>query len=172
MTIEEILAAAENQTFERKSIFIKPEDLSATLCALANADGGTVAIGITDKSRRIEGVDRHQDLVNDILRVLVDCCTPTVPVTSQLVICVNTQGQHDHVLLLQVEPSPRLHVNQADEAFVRVGDKTKKLGFNDRLSLMYAKGLRFFEDETVADASLDDLDFELLPKDRLWQNSS
>ena len=42
MTIDEILAMDEKQIFERKSIFIKPTDLSDTLCAFANADGGTV----------------------------------------------------------------------------------------------------------------------------------
>ncbi len=39
MTIEEILANDENQTFDRKSISIKAVDLSDTLCAFANADG-------------------------------------------------------------------------------------------------------------------------------------
>ena len=49
----------EKQIFDRKSIMIKPKDLSDTLCAFANADGGTVAIGISDKDRRIEGVDQY-----------------------------------------------------------------------------------------------------------------
>ena len=58
MTIEEVLAKDEKQVFDRKSINIKPVDLSDTICAFANADGGTVVIGISDKHRRIEGVDR------------------------------------------------------------------------------------------------------------------
>ncbi len=37
MTIEEILTLEEGQIFDRKSIFIKPADLSDTLCAFANA---------------------------------------------------------------------------------------------------------------------------------------
>ena len=55
MTIEDVMAAEEGQVFDRKSIFIKPVDLSDTLCAFANADGGTIAVGISDKTRRIEG---------------------------------------------------------------------------------------------------------------------
>ncbi len=58
MTIDEVLAMDEKQIFDRKSIKIKPTDLSDTICAFANADGGTVAIGISDKHRKIEGVDR------------------------------------------------------------------------------------------------------------------
>lgn len=57
MTIEEILAFDEMQIFDRKSINIDPKALAVTLVAFANADGGTVAIGISDKTRRIEGTD-------------------------------------------------------------------------------------------------------------------
>ena len=49
MTIEEVLSKDEKQIFDRKSIRINPADLSDTICAFANADGGTVAIGISDK---------------------------------------------------------------------------------------------------------------------------
>lgn len=58
VTIEEVLAKDEKQIFDRKSIQIRSADLSETICAFANADGGTIAIGISDKKRRIEGVDR------------------------------------------------------------------------------------------------------------------
>ena len=162
MTIEEVLAMNEKQIFDRKSILIRPADLSDTLCAFANADGGTVAIGISDKKRRIEGVDNYQGQLNDILRVPIDFCNPTVPVTTEMVDCVNSKGKPDHVLLMHIEASPQFHANQADEAFVRVGDKNKKLDFNDRLTLMYAKGVRYYEDEPVADATIDDLDLDFV----------
>ena len=162
MTIEEVLAINEKQIFDRKSILIRPADLSDTLCAFANADGGTVAIGISDKNRRIEGVDNYQGQLNDILRVPIDFCNPTVPVTTEMVDCVNSKGKPDHVLLMHIEASPQFHANQADEAFVRVGDKNKKLDFNDRLTLMYAKGVRYYEDEPVADATIDDLDLDFV----------
>ena len=98
MTIAEVLAMNEKQIFDRKSILIKPADLSDTLCAFANADGGTVAIGISDKKRRIEGVDNYQGQLNDILRVPIDFCNPTVPVTTEMVDCINSKGKPDHVL--------------------------------------------------------------------------
>jgi len=162
MTIEEILTFDEMQIFDRKSVFIKPTDLSDTLCAFANSDGGTVAIGISDKTRRIEGVDCHLPQLNELLRTPIDFCAPSVSVTTEMVECINCEGKADHVLLMHIEASPLLHVNQADEAFIRVGDKTKKLDFNDRLTLMYAKGLRYYEDEPVADATIEDLDMEFV----------
>ncbi len=55
MTIEEVLAFEEMQIFDRKSVSIAPKTLAIPIIAFANADGGTVAIGISDKTRRIEG---------------------------------------------------------------------------------------------------------------------
>lgn len=162
MTIEEVLAMDEKQIFDRKSIRIKPVDLSDTICAFANADGGTIAIGISDKRRMIEGVDYHTELLNDILCAPTDFCNPTVPVSTELVECINSEGKPDHVLLMHIEASPLLHVNQADEAYIRVGDKSKRLDFNDRMNLMYSKGVRWYEDEPVADAGIDDLDMEFV----------
>ena len=57
MTIEEVLSAEETQIFDRKSIHIDPKALAIPIIAFANADGGTVAIGISDKTRRVEGID-------------------------------------------------------------------------------------------------------------------
>lgn len=162
MTIEQILDAEEQQTFERKSIHVKPADLSGTICAFANADGGTIAIGITDKTRRIEGIDAFPEQLNELLRTPIDFCFPTVPVKTEIVPCRNSAGKPDHILLIYVEPSPMLHVNQADEAYLRVGDKSKKLTFTDRMTLMYAKGVRYFEDEPVPDAGLSDLDMKFV----------
>lgn len=162
MTIEQILAMDEKQIFDRKSILIKPKDLSDTLCAFANADGGTVAIGISDKERRIEGVDRYPEQLNDIQRTPIDFCNPTIPVKTELVDCINSAGKPDHVFLMHIEASPVLHANQSDEAFIRVGDKSRKLDFNDRLAMMYAKGVRYYEDEPVADATVDDLDLNFV----------
>lgn len=66
----------ENQTFERKSIKINPKNLSVPVVAFANADGGILAIGITDDGR-IEGIKGYENKVNEILRVGYDFCKPT-----------------------------------------------------------------------------------------------
>lgn len=57
MTIEEILARKECQTFDCKSIQIAPKALAIPIVAMANADGGVLAIGVSDRTRRIEGID-------------------------------------------------------------------------------------------------------------------
>ena len=159
-TVEDICQMAEGQTFDCKSIRIEPKALANTIVAMANADGGMIAVGITDKSRRIEGVDQEQERLNEILRTPFDFCVPTVSVTTEFLPCKDSEGHDNHILLFLVPASPRLHANQADEVFWRVGDKSRKLSFEERLQLMYDKGERYYEDSPAYDATIEDIDMD------------
>ncbi len=57
LTIEDIITRKEGQTFDCKSVQIEPKALAVPIVAMANADGGTIAIGVSDKTCRIEGVE-------------------------------------------------------------------------------------------------------------------
>ncbi|MCM1136814.1 MAG: putative DNA binding domain-containing protein [Clostridium sp.] len=160
VTIDELLENEERQTFERKSIMIEPKALAITIVAFANADGGKIVIGISDKKQRIEGIDYEIKRVNELLRVPFDFCEPTVKVNIERVPCVDYRGRENHVIVMYIEPSPQVHANQADEVFLRVGDKSKLLKFEERLQLTYDKGERYFEDKLVLDATIDDLNME------------
>ena len=164
MTIEEVLAVEEMQVFDRKSVNIAPKVLAIPIIAFANADGGTVAIGISDKTRRIEGVDYDIQKLNELLRVPFDFCVPTVKVEIEKVQCIDFKGRENHVLLMHIEPSMEVHANQADEVFMRVGDKSKKLAFEERMQLMYDKGERFFEDKPVPETDIEDIDLAFVEK--------
>ena len=158
MTIQKIQTRKEDQTFDCKSIQIAPKVLAVSIVALANADGGTIAIGVSDKTRKIEGVDQHTEKLNELLRVPLDFCNPSVPITSELLPCTDKDGNDNHILLMYIPASSELHANQADEAFMRVGDKSRKLSFEERIQLMYDKGERYYEDTAVYDATVDDID--------------
>ena len=162
MTIEEILSKEENQTFDRKSINISPKDLAIPIVAFANADGGDIAIGITDKNRRIEGIDFETKKLNELLRVPFDFCNPTIKVGIEKVPCVDENGRKNHVLVMHVDASPQVHANQADDVFLRVGDKSKLQTFEERLQLNYDKGERYFDDKAVPDAMIDDIDMDFV----------
>jgi len=158
MTIQEITFHKEDQTFDCKSIQIDPKALAITIVAFANADGGEIAIGVTDKTRKIEGVDQHTERLNELLRVPLDFCNPSVPITSDLLPCTDKDGNENHILLMHIPASSELHTNQADEAFMRVGDKSRRLSFEERIQLMYDKGERYYEDTAVYGATVDDID--------------
>ena len=160
MTIQEIQTRKEDQTFDCKSIQIEPKALAVPIVAMANADGGVLAIGVSDKTRSLEGVDQHMEKLNELLRVPFDFCNPSIPVTCSYLPCKDKDGKENHILLMEIPASMYLHTNQADEAFMRVGDKSRKLSFDERVQLMYDKGERFYEDTAVYGATIDDIDMD------------
>ena len=160
MTIQEITTRKEDQTFDCKSIQIDPKALAVPIVAMANADGGMLAIGVSDKTRTLEGVDQYTEKLNELLRVPFDFCNPSIPVTCSYLPCKDKDGNENHILLMEIPASMYLHTNQADEAFMRVGDKSRKLSFDERVQLMYDKGERFYEDTTAYGATVDDIDLD------------
>ncbi len=160
MTIQKITTRKEDQTFDCKSIQIEPKALAVPIVAFANADGGVIAIGVSDKTRKIEGVDQHTEKLNELLRVPFDFCNPSVPVTCSYLPCTDKDGNENRILLMEIPASSSLHTNQADEAFMRVGDKSRKLTFDERVQLMYDKGERYYEDTAVYGATIDDIDMD------------
>ena len=77
MVIQNIISRKEDQTFDCKSIQIEPKALDVPIVAFANADGGVIAIGVSDKIRKIEGVDQRTERLNELLRVPLDFCNPS-----------------------------------------------------------------------------------------------
>ena len=160
-SFEELCTKKEDQVFDRKSARKDAKGLSNHIVAFANADGGTLVIGIEDNGD-ITGIDAYTNNINDILRVPFDYCTPSVMVTTETVECRDKDGNPNHLLIMTIPQSSELHANQQDEVYYRMGDKSKKLNFDERLQLMYAKGSRYYEDEPVFRSALDDIDMDFV----------
>ncbi len=158
MTAEDIRTQKEGQTFDCKSIQIDPKALAIPIVAMANADGGTLAIGISDKTRKIEGINQYTEKLNELLLVPFSLCIPSIPVTCRYMDCTDKDGNTNRILLMDIPASQNLHTNQLDEAYIRVGDKSRKLAFEERIQLMYDKGERYYEDTAVYGATIDDVD--------------
>lgn len=157
LDIETLRSESEGQMFDRKSVRIEAKALAIVLVAMANADGGKVVVGIEDDGT-LTGIDRHLTHVNDLLRVPLDYCIPSIDASAEYIKCKNVEGEDDHILVITVEQSNRVHATTSDDAYLRVGDKSRKLGFEERMQLTFAKGVCYFEDEPVVRASLDDID--------------
>ncbi|MDO4194578.1 MAG: ATP-binding protein [Prevotellaceae bacterium] len=160
MTIDELIKKKEGQTFDCKSIQVEPRALAIPMVAMANADGGMLAIGISDKTRRIEGIDQYKEKVNELLRVPYDFCRPTIRVNYDYLPCKDAEGNDNHILLIYVPAGTETYCTQADEAYIRIGDKSKRLSFDERLQLVYDKGERYYEDQSTYGATLGDIDMQ------------
>ena len=162
-TIEEYRTKPEGQTFDRKRARIESKALAVIMVAMANADGGTIAIGIEDDGT-ISGINGMTEHINDLLRVPFDYCIPSVTVHPKRIPCIDKDGKENHILVLEVEQSSSMHATSSDEAYYRVGDKSKRLSFDDRMQIMLAKGVQYFEDYPVARATVEDLDLDFVSR--------
>lgn len=162
MSLEEIINAGESQYFDRKSSKIHINKLAETIIAFANADGGTIAIGVEDG--KIVGINSQGNIkINDFIQCSFDKCIPAIKVNHQFMDVVKENSNKDRILLINIEPSiDKIHKTISDEVFLRVGDENKKLNFDQRLNLEYDKGERLFEDKIIEECTMEDLDMDVL----------
>jgi ATP-dependent DNA helicase RecG len=155
-----LLGLPEDQWYDRKSNRIAAQDLANVLVGLANAEGGIVAVGLW--SGKVEGIGAARQRLAGWQQAAMDFTVPVVPCRHRLVECVNDNGAEDELLILEVETSEKVHANQRDEVFLRVGDETRRLNFAQRQELLYDKGQATYESTVVAGAERGDLDQGLL----------
>lgn len=163
-TIEYMQTESENKYFDRKSSQIKASELAPHISAFANADGGTLVIGISDKKRTLEGINSAgDDKINEFINVPKDCCRPMPRYHEEFVDIINESGKPDRLLLLHIESSIDQVIRTSnDRTYLRIGDKSKEMLGENLRNLEYAKGSRHFEDELNQIATIEDLDEELL----------
>ncbi len=164
LTLEYMLQEHENKYFDRKSAKIRPSDLAPDISAFANADGGTLVLGIHDKTRELEGINSFgEDKINDFINAPKDCCKPMPKYREEFLNIVNSKGEPDRLLLLHIQDSiDRVIRTTKDSTWLRIGDRSKELLGENLRNLEYAKNTRHYEDEINQDATLTDLDEELV----------
>lgn len=156
----QLLAVIEDQWFDRKSARIKARDLAHTLIAFANAEGGTVIVGL--HGSKVEGTDSAPTRLNEQMQAHIDFCMPPVRAHPRLVPCVNASGGEDHLLVIEVEPGEMVHASHRDEVFLRAGDEVRRLSFAQRQELLYDKSQSSYEAREIPKAGFDTLDSSLL----------
>ena len=158
---EALLRLPEDQWFDRKSARIAPRDLADALVGFANAEGGTVIVGL--RNNLVEGIDEAgPDRLSKWRQAVIDFTTPPVPHKIRLVDCRNARGDADHLLVFEIEVSEQVHANKREAVFLRVGDQNHRLTYSQRQELLYDKGQASYEVTSVSDATFADLNHALL----------
>jgi len=138
-----LVALVEDQWFDRKSARIEARKLAEALIGFANADGGTVVVGLHDGS--VEGTRRLLRHRNELLQTSLTFTEPAVQARTVMYPCVNSRGEADELLVFDVLPGTTVHASVRDEVFLRVGDETRRLTFAQRRELLYDRGQTAFE---------------------------
>lgn len=162
LTFEYLQSGPEDLYFDRKSKRKKPNELANHICAFANANGGTIAVGVED-SGVINGFTiSEQQLINDIEKIPYDLCTPTPLCTFEVCEIKDDKNIDTKILLIHVKASTSKVIRKTSgEVFLRIGDSSKKLHYEDIKNLEYDRGERLYEEEIVERATLNDIDVDL-----------
>ena len=162
--IEYIKTKSENKYFDVKSSKIKASDLAPHFSAFANAEGGVLVIGVSDKTREIEGMKSlpHKKY-NDIIAAPEECCSPMPNYKVEILDVKNKDGEDDEIIIFHIEAeTDRIIRTTNGTTYLRIGDRSKELKGEDLVNLEYARNTRRYEDELNKEATLEDLDLELL----------
>jgi ATP-dependent DNA helicase RecG len=166
---EWVLHNPEGQFLERKSCYdrtgdrvrrrdvrVVARDIAETLSAMANADGGTVVVGVED-----DGTPTGVDYPDDRLKVLQEA--PRYLVRPPLRARMETPSVHEvRLFVFEVDWSPEAHQLTDGRYLLRIGDQNQPFPAEQIEALKAGKRRRIAEVRIVPEASLADLDLTML----------
>ncbi len=142
------------------------DGLSDELAALANAGGGTLVLGVDDKTKSVTGIPlEHLDRVESwVTAICVDRIKPPLDVLTRHLELPDADGTARPVIIVEVPRSLWVH-QSANGYFRRVGHAKREL-LPDALARLFqqrsqARLIRF-EEQEVPGCSFDELDVLLL----------
>ncbi len=148
-----LLAQGEGQQLDFKEETIKPGKLAETLVALANAEGGTILIGVDDAGH-VQGVSDSKRATDNVVEAIAVCSPPLgigLPHTIEMAPGVT-------VLVVEI-PAQLPRVYHAHGRYLRrAGSMNLALDEAALRRLLFERGELSFEAEPVAEATLTDLD--------------
>jgi len=170
--LNRLLVRDEGQFLEFKSAYERPDgtrlkrrkatdvawDIAETLSAMANADGGTLLLGVED-NKTVTGVDYPDDKLALFRQATYNLLQP--PLSARL-----TEAPHEKgvVWAFEVGPSPVPHQLSDGRYLLRVQDQNLPFPADQIAALKRAKANGQYERQFVHEARFEDLDRELLSR--------
>lgn len=163
LTLEYLSKSPENLYLDRKRAKISLQDLANEISSFANANGGVIAVGITDDGL-IEGFNMYgTQKLNDCQKIVSNYLNPSPIYECELINIKNQKDEDDYILLFHIEPALNFIVrNNKDEVYCRQGDSSIKLTSNQIRSLEYERKERDFETEILIDSTIEDIDLDMV----------
>lgn len=153
--IVKLLKGGESETVEFKTSLSQMDKILETISAFSNSNGGTIVVGVDDKSRILGisiGSNTLENLANDIKRSTDPQIFPSVE-TAEI------EGRE--VILIQVLESREKPVFFRDRAYKRVGRTNQKISSSEIRKMAKEEKKKLSWDEQICkEANLDDIDEE------------
>lgn len=157
----QLIARGEGQRIDFKEEAIRPSRLAQTLVSLANAEGGTIIIGVDDKGQ-IVGVRDLERAINNVVEAIQNCSPPLGIGLPQAV----EMGAGVAVLVVEI-PSRLPRVYHTHGRYLRrAGSMNMALDEVALRRLLFERGEISYEAEPVPQATTADIDLEALARFR------
>ena len=160
MSLADLLTHHEGKGLEFKRDGSSPEGIVRTVVAFANGAGGTLVVGVEDRTRRVRGVSEPTGLEEKLASLISDRIEPRLLPDLQIL-----PWRKTHVIAIRVFPSstrPHYLKSQGPDrgVYVRVGSTNRRadpaqIGELERL----VRG-RTFDEEPVPELGVEAIDFE------------
>lgn len=152
-----LLAKPEGKTLEFKRDLSSPDKLLRSLVAFANAAGGTVLVGVEDKTRRVLGVADVLDAEERIANLVADSIVPRLVADIEI-----HPWRATHVIAISVHPASVLpfHVKKdgpREGVLIRIGSSNRRADAETIAGLK-----RYGASETFDEQALPGLDSEAI----------
>lgn len=159
MNLEEILKRPEGKTLEFKAALVSPEPLLRSVVAFANTAGGTLLVGVEDKTRRVLGVSDALTLEERLASLISDNIRPQLLPEIEILPWRRTQ-----VVVLRIHPGSNRpyflkSVGPEQGAFIRVGSTNRRA---DRAMVEELRRLarsETFDEQPMIELNSEALDF-------------
>lgn len=163
ISLEYIQTNIENQYFDRKEGKLPVKDIARHISAFANANGGYLVIGVDDKGNITGFEDIGDTKLNEIQKIPHNLLSPVPRYNIEVYNVINKKGHTDNIIVFDIYSSnDKIIRTTSDEVYLRIGDTSKKLTYNEIKNLEYDKGERLYEDEIVENSSIEDVDTNVL----------
>ncbi len=156
-----LLAKSEGKTLEFKRDLSSPEKLLRSLVAFANTAGGTVLVGVEDKTRRVVGIADVLDVEERIASLVADSIVPRLLVDIEI-----HPWRAGHVISITVHPGSFLpfHLKKAgpDEGvLIRIGSTNRRADPETIAGLKRFGASETFDEQAVPDLDSEAIDFRV-----------
>lgn len=154
-----MLTRPEGKTLEFKRDLSSPDGVLKTLVAFANTAGGTLLVGVEDRSRNVRGVSDALDVEERIANVVSDSIAPRLLPEIEILPWRRTQ-----VIAIQIHPSAaRPHYLKREGAesgtYVRVGSTNRRADTEMLQELRRTARGETYDEQPMMDLDSEALDF-------------
>ena len=161
MKLIEILKSNESKILEFKRNLSSPEGILKTIVAFANTSGGTLLVGIEDRTRNVCGVKDPLEVEIRLTNLIVDRISPRIIPDIEILPWRSTHVLQVNIPLSSQRPHALLLSGNRKMVYVRIGSTNRKADENLIAELSRSVMPKGYDEEPIPDLNSEDINFRV-----------